>query len=629
MKGSNHRRRLALPARSREGEQVMEGSNENTRRGFHRFRLGGRRPEPEPTPAAMAAANDYWAAKMGVELTHEPKPAPKVDADGQMQIDGLGQNGYFRAAPGQRNSGYQPPQERQTGGFAERSWTDDEIEAYVANAEADPGPDEPGEKEFTPQDRTAANRAETADTRQEGGIRQSLMRRSAPRTDAAPAECSASADRPRNGGGQQWRNKNGKPTYEKRKFSDQELEALQFHDLARYARACGLVEDKNYKQEREIKSGNLMGGREWTMRDGSGARFVIVEHRGKWSFFSSDDHNGSIINFDRRVNRHGFVDAVKAIQGYFGKADVSDPTYGQQPGRTERTRLEILQECAARKSDPEKVKAMQEVWDTFKPATHSVYLEKRGIRAETQAMFAKDFRIGGPNWWENKNGIVSFAQRNVDGEIVGISRKGPKFTAEDKRDYSRDITGSEKAFCFLGETGNPKSIVICESAIDGMSAVQAKGLKDGVMMAVLSGSPSDIQMADLYTLAKRHPEAEIRMAVDNDAGGKKMVAKIEEAVGLARDGDVSRLVDDRPHPAYKDWNDQIRNREWTPDPAKPNDIEAWEHHTAKAAETSETRSYNRRPLLGNRFHCPSPERQAAIDRQRQRESESQSRGFGM
>ncbi|ANY85550.1 hypothetical protein BB934_45065 (plasmid) [Microvirga ossetica] len=328
---------------------------------------------------------------------------------------------------------------------------------------------------------------------------------------------------------------------------------------------------------------------EFTLKDGKQTVVVSKMPNGMWFWYNRHSKaKGTILDYVKEQEGGNYGRAIRSLRQdlRWDPATASGSSIGSTAGngqRIEKSFREQVEDRAARDFDQTKKASIQYLWDGLKEGFSS-YLRDRGITSDTQTRFGSFIR-NGCSWDSQRGRNVGFAMQSLSGEVVGIISKGPKSKITDERDFSMNAKGSQSALAIMGETANPHIIYIGENPIDCMSVFQKEGSPEGAMIASFAGQTTKGGLADLYTLAKKHPTAEIRVAVDNDEPGQRYFEDIEKHVKEAR-GDLSLMVDARPNPNYKDWNDEIRSKMWTPTEA--DDIraqdDAWKRHNARKAD---------------------------------------------
>lgn len=250
------------------------------------------------------------------------------------------------------------------------------------------------------------------------------------------------------------------------------------------------------------------------------------------------------------------------------------------PPAPQRTLADRLRDGAAMTWIAEKYQEAKEFFgrtinNTNANGGSNAHLESRGIRKDTQADFPDQIGTEHRLSRKNPNG-ATFPHVFLDGEVVNYERKGPKAHADDKRSFTAMGKGDKRLGLLkvieAEEKGKPidyktaSRIYVAESQVDGLSLYQhdkdrGENVK-GALLVSTFGNPSDGGLADLYQLAKVNPNAEFHLAMDNDKAGLMFTNLMTDVVREAR-GPQAEIVDRRPAPEFKDWNDQVQNKPWS------------------------------------------------------------------
>ena len=200
---------------------------------------------------------------------------------------------------------------------------------------------------------------------------------------------------------------------------------------------------------------------------------------------------------------------------------------------------------------------VQARYEAAKPLTEHRYLQEvRAIPTSVLAdqRFANRIRV-------DFHGNALFPHFNRDG-ICGYEIKNAEFTGF--------ATGGEKGL-WASRVGEGDTIlVIAETAIDALSYHALHPDLDSRYIS--TGGALNQSQPDLIRSAieKMPAGAQIVVAVDNDAGGQTLLARIQALFDDSR-GAQRVLIDGRPHGAGNDWNDVLRASvaEKTPVPNVP------------------------------------------------------------
>ncbi|WP_193227875.1 MobF family relaxase [Aureimonas psammosilenae] len=201
---------------------------------------------------------------------------------------------------------------------------------------------------------------------------------------------------------------------------------------------------------------------------------------------------------------------------------------------------------------PEKVRAG---WMKLPSAGVPKFLtEERGIRREIVERFRSDIKADWTGEKASNRFGAAFAHRNPDGELVNYVRRGaPPIGKVDS--FRANASGGTPTLFMAGDR-SPKRIYVTESAIDTLSLYQHDDAPDGAMLVAPDGTPGRRALDAVAEIARRNPEAEWHVGLDNDGKGQEFANQVREAI---RRGHVGAVVKDRPPEAqFKDWNGAIR-----------------------------------------------------------------------
>lgn len=344
------------------------------------------------------------------------------------------------------------------------------------------------------------------------------------------------------------------PGTQSRRVTAEEINVMVRHDLRAYLEKDGVKLADDREPIRKLSD----GGTEYTMRYPQGGKVVVTQTGGgNWMFFNRDSSaKGDIRNYVQWRDGRTYPEALHKLRDDLRTQTNTLPSYSPQEVAPKLTLRERFDKIAAERFDPAQFEKLRQWWDRAKEGVNT-YLLGRGITAETQQRFASEIRTE-PSWSKQNPGGAMFAVRNLDGELVGFTRKGPRHSAEDKRDFSASASGTDYRLSIMGEQERPTRIYAGETAIDALSLYQLDGSRPDAMVTSMAGAVSYKARADLFELAKKHPKAEWHIATDNDKEGRVFESQIAEAI---REGNPSAaIVDRRPGNEFKDWNDQLRNR---------------------------------------------------------------------
>ena len=117
--------------------------------------------------------------------------------------------------------------------------------------------------------------------------------------------------------------------------------------------------------------------------------------------------------------------------------------------------------------------------------------------------------------------------------------------------------GGEKGLSFSAIKSTDTALVIAESGIDALSHA-ALHPNDTARYASTGGAMNPEQPALIRgAIEKMGQGAEIRIATDNDAGGRELAEQIE-TIAIETDRKDLEIVRDLPAGEGGDWNDRLR-----------------------------------------------------------------------
>ena len=303
-----------------------------------------------------------------------------------------------------------------------------------------------------------------------------------------------------------------------------ELEAFKSEiNLTEYAAALGYVLD------RKASSRNSA-----VMSEESGDKIVIARGQDRhWIYFSvrDDTDNGTIIDFVQNrkgVKLGGVRRELRLWTG--GTWAVTRPhpdLFAQEIEPVSRDRAKILLELAR-----------------MKPlASHRYYLEEQ--RAIPPALLQSP-RFAGKLKVDFRTNAI-FPHADKDGPC-GYEIKNQGFTG-----FSR---GGEKGLWFSAIKSTDTALVIAESGIDALSHA-ALHPNDTARYASTGGAMNPDQPALIRgAIEKMGQGATIRIATDNDAGGRTLADQIA-AIARETGREDLKIIQDLPEGEGSDWNDRL------------------------------------------------------------------------
>jgi hypothetical protein len=174
------------------------------------------------------------------------------------------------------------------------------------------------------------------------------------------------------------------------------------------------------------------------------------------------------------------------------------------------------------------------------------------IASEVLDRFRTDIRT-------TRYGQPAFAHRNLEGQIIGFEVGGAVDQPEEENSVSRNIRGMEKSFIQLGDITAPVRIYVAQSAVEGLSILQADETPSRAMIVSVDGQPTAAVLDRFRQLVRRYPDAVVHVAMDNGAAGQSFRENVKAHVRETHSG--ARIVERRPEEHFENWNAQIRG--WT------------------------------------------------------------------
>ena len=309
-------------------------------------------------------------------------------------------------------------------------------------------------------------------------------------------------------------------------------------NLTEYAAAQG------YQLDRRTSSRNSA-----TMVHPAGDKIIVAKGEdGHWVYFSVRDpaDHGSVIDFAQRRRGGTLGDVRKELRRWTGgtapaglatrppaSAFVADLEYIPRDLAAVRARFEAMESAAGRQS----------------------YLEQE--RRIPAAVLAAPIFAG--RICTDAHGGAVFPHYNRAG-LCGYEAKGRGFTG-----FAPG--GTKGLWLSRPDPAGDRRLVVAETAIDALSYAALHG-RPGTRYASTGGELNPDQPELLAAAVATLPAgAEFVLAVDHDAGGDKLAAKITAAAAAGRP-DLA-IVDHRPAGVGQDWNDVLRQPTPAPRPRPP------------------------------------------------------------
>jgi hypothetical protein len=314
---------------------------------------------------------------------------------------------------------------------------------------------------------------------------------------------------------------------------DELKEFKQRINLTEYAAAYG------YQLDRKASSRNSA-----VMKHAGGDKLIVAKAEdGNWIYFSVHDSadNGSIIDFEQRRQGGTLGDVRKSLRNWMS---------GSLPPHISRPSPELF----VPRLDPvrKSILAVRVCYEAMSPidGRHD-YLEherKIPVNILTDPLFADRIRV-------DQHGNAIFPHFNQRDGLCGYEVKN--------RDFTGFASGGVKGLWFSQAISLSRRLIIAETAIDALSYAALKD-QPGSRYVSTGGELNPDQPVLLEAAMKKLPNgSRIILAVDQDAGGDKIGARIEAILGMVNRPDLV-LNYDRPITANSDWNDVLRTTASTP-----------------------------------------------------------------
>lgn len=345
-----------------------------------------------------------------------------------------------------------------------------------------------------------------------------------------------------------------------RRITPEEFEAFGKIDLAAFAEREGLKPVGAWERGKAGEEFRLY--QDPSKADGSKVN-IARWPSGKWSFAARDGSaKGAITQFMAWRDGCSPIQAAHRLRAFLGTAPEARTTI------TEASRAPAIRSTSPAKRAPDTssrppedrasaIRKAEFLWQKLGRQANDYLLKVRDIAPEILSRFRSEIRT-------TRTGVAAFAHRDLEGRITGYEFKGAGDQDGGRRSISKFSDGGEKNFTQMGDSKSPSRIYVAESGVDGLSIYQADGQPAGSLVCSFYGNPSAVALDRFRELTRRHPEAEVHIAMDNDTAGRRFAAQVEEKVREARGPDAT-VTDRRPGDEYKDWNDQIRG--WSKDDA--------------------------------------------------------------
>lgn len=347
-------------------------------------------------------------------------------------------------------------------------------------------------------------------------------------------------------------NKKAPPAARSQRIASEEFDDFARRDLGAYVESMGFQGEGKWMRS----PGQPMEYRMFHQPGGGGKISVSRWDDGTWGFYKADGTaKGRIWDFESWRSGVPMMTAAHALRRHFGTSPGQPAPSVVRPASPSPT--SSRDEAERRRKQEWAMTVIRRNWATMSTALNQYLVKARGIAPAILDRFKNDIRTERAGKYSTE-GVACFAHRTLDGTIVGYERKGEGYQDGGRRAFSQMQHGSEKRFTMMGETAKPTRIYVAESSVDGLSIYQHDRQPEGALIVSPYGNPSGEALAQFRDLIARHPEAEVHVAMDNDADGRRFAELFEAEVKAARGPDAG-VVDRRPGDEFKDWNDQLRN----------------------------------------------------------------------
>lgn len=236
---------------------------------------------------------------------------------------------------------------------------------------------------------------------------------------------------------------------------------------------------------------------------------------------------GKAIWMDCRSGKHGdYYDWTgERYQPRAGLTPVVGTTAPQTPFFSQQASFSVLNE-----RHDSAIKKANRVYESGKESV-SDYLVNRGIDAcvQNSVLFKTELR-------QSKNATLFF-HRDIKGQYCGYEIRNTELKA-----FGKDCVKG----LFISQNRDCDSILLCESAIEALSAYAIMG--DRYRYASVAGALGRYQLSMIEKANNRY---RIVCGFNNDDAGEQYESVIMDRLGY--------LIKDKPGDCYKDWNAMLCN----------------------------------------------------------------------
>lgn len=369
------------------------------------------------------------------------------------------------------------------------------------------------------------------------------------------------------------------------RVAQNEIDQFVRENLAEFMLSNGGSRDKESQWGRNTIHPKFGSGTEYTVRFAKGVKYVATQwaSKGNWTWFLRGERaNGNIVGFLEHFRGMTNGDAKQYLRGIFRTSPdkeltSSNSTYKPEPviqlPSKERFERDLPKMADF---DPKKQQNVEQRWGRGDEIGNGVFVKdllNRALNEETQRRLAgfgvlkkestkqKDYVVEGDG--DNKT-FKPIPNRNIDGfmfalhfedQVVGVIRKGPVGRFEGKR-MNETAANSQRVLLTYGNKADPKFIAFAESSTDSVTDFQEQKYREDTLWVATAGNPKETELAMIYDLARKYPDADWRFIGQNDEQNVKFEADVREAVDTGNPKATFEV--ERPDPQFKDFNDQLK-----------------------------------------------------------------------
>ncbi|MGE3424830.1 MAG: DUF3991 domain-containing protein [Dehalococcoidia bacterium] len=306
-------------------------------------------------------------------------------------------------------------------------------------------------------------------------------------------------------------------------------------DLREYAASVGYAQDRRSSCRTSTALRNKAGDKIIVARD-AGGHYVYFSVR-------DPEDNGSIIDFVQRRGGGSLGEVRKTLRPWIGSGPLpsSLPT---APASFAHALVPTTRDVGRVRA---RLAAMRSVAEL--PGGHHPYLVE--VRLLPPPLLSHS-RFASRVFIDDRGNAVFPHFDRASGGVCGYEVKG--------RGFSGFAPGGAKGLWASVPDSGDTRLVIAESAIDALSWVALHPEALNTRFVSTGGALSPAQPSLLTAAMQKLPAGgRVVLAVDNDAGGDRLVEQIGEAFRVAERADLE-LIADVPPTRDCDWNDVLRRR---------------------------------------------------------------------